>query len=178
MAKVSRRGGARSQIGVMSTSPPELSPEIASEARELLATIEGARLRAELDPRLNAASYVREQWHKVAPKYRPRTTSFSTRDAWDPDRSFKRWLTDLQNFVFKSDLDHVVWAAHDLARRRDPLSREELEAWWTAHRGGEGRDGNKPTELFILFSTYDGARRLRRSARGAKARRRHRRPRS
>jgi len=110
---------------------------------------------------------VREQWHKVAPEYRPRTPPCSTRDAWDPDRGIKMWLTDLQNFMFKSDLDHVVWGAHDLARRRDPLSREELEAWWIAHRGGTGSDGDKPTELLLLFSTYDRARRMRRSARGA-----------
>lgn len=173
-----RRGSSRKQVVATSTSRPELSPEIASEVLELLTTIEGARLRAELDPRVNAASYVRERWHEVAPEYRPRTTSFSTRDAWDPDWDIKRWLTDLQNFTFKSDLDHVVWAALHLARRRDALNREELETWWTSHRGGKGRDGNKQAELFLPFSTYDRARRLRPSARAAKARRRHHRPRN
>jgi hypothetical protein len=143
---------------------PQASFESASEARKLLDTIEGELRRAELDPRPNAASYVREQRHKVAPDYRPRATALSTRDAWDPERDIKKFLTDIQNSMFRSDLDHVVWAAHDLARRRDPLSRKELEAWWISHRGGTCPDGDKPMELFLLFSSSDRARRMHSSA--------------
>jgi hypothetical protein len=156
-------------------SDREGSLENASEARELLATMEGGLHAAELGPEANAASILRKDGPKVAAEHRPLATSFSTPDGLDPHQGILRFLTDFQKFSFEADLDHLMFA-DDLARRRHPLSRQELEKWWTAHRGGRVRDVNKPIELLILFSTYDGARRRIRRSAGTKRLRGRRRP--
>jgi len=167
-------GGENKRWAPWGSVSPEGSFESASEARKFLATIKGELWRAELGPVANAASYAREDWQTVAAEQR-RATAFSPPDASDPDQGFKRFLADFQNFAFESDLDHLLFAAHDLARRKDRLTRGELEAWWIAYRGGTGHDGDKPLELPLLFSAYYRARRMRRSARGAKGSRGNRR---
>jgi hypothetical protein len=166
MARVRKRGGARKQIGVMSVNPAKSSPKRTSKVLKPPDVFSEA-LRAVVD-RLpeDAGGYLRQDPRSVAREQRNREAPFGI-------QYFRDLMRDLHDHMFESGLGQLLLATYYLASRREPFTREELEKWWTARRGGMGRD---PMELSLVFSTYDRARRIRRSAGAARGPRGHRRP--
>lgn len=139
--------------------PPNVFSEALQAELASLGPDDGARLKRH--PR----RVVREQQNRRIP-------SFMRRYLREP----MLLLRDTCDYMFESGFAQILIEAYSLASRKDPFTREELEKWFAAHRGERGREVYKPIELSLFFSTYDRARRMRRSPRGANGSRGNRRP--